>query len=140
MSLMTLGLFVFELASTPFDAVARQTDHRWSAKDRAGGPPAHQYLGPGADTLTIDGVLMPELTGGRAQLDKLREMAAEGKAWILVSGDGRNQGKWMITGLSQRDSHHTTNGLARRMEFSLTLKRYWDDAPEAMGDLKRSLP
>lgn len=139
-SLMTLGLFVFELSSAPFETVARQTEHRWGSKDRAGGPPAHQYLGPGADTLTIDGVLMPELTGGNKTLDKLREMASEGKAWILVSGDGRSQGKWFIASVTQRDSHHTPNGLARRIEFTLSLKRYWDDQPEAMGNLPKSLP
>lgn len=140
MSLMTLGLFVFELKSAPFETVARTTDHRWGEKDRAGAAPAHQYLGPGADSITIEGVLMPELTGGGKQIDKLREMAAEGKAWILVSGDGRNQGKWFIAQVTQRDSHHVENGLPRRIEFTLSLKRYWDDAPEAMGSLPKSLP
>jgi len=138
--LMTLGLFVFELTSAPFETIARQTDHRWASKDRAGGPPAQQYVGPGADAITVDGLLMPELTGGNATLDKLREMAAEGKAWILVSGDGRNLGKFFIGGVSQRESHHTSNGLARRIEFTLSLKRYWDDDPEALGSLPKSLP
>lgn len=139
-TLMTLGLFVFELTSAPFETVGRQTDHRWASKDRAGGPPAHQYLGPGSDAITIDGLLMPEMTGGTKALDKLREMASEGKAWILVSGDGRNQGKWFIASITERGSHHTPNGLARRIEFSLNLKRYWDDDPEAMGSLPKSLP
>jgi phage protein U len=139
-TLMTLGLFVFELTSAPFETVSRQTDHRWAAKDRAGGPPAHQYLGPGADALTIDGVLMPELTGGVAQLSKLREMAAEGKAWILVSGDGHSQGKWFIASVTQKDSHHVANGQPRKIDFTLSLKRYWDDDPEALGSLPKSLP
>lgn len=139
-TLMTLGLFVFELTSAPFERIDRQTDHRWASKDRVGGPPAHQYVGPGADSITVEGVLMPELTGGIPSLDKLREMASEGKAWILVSGDGRNQGKWIITGVTQRESHHVANGLPRRIDFSLALKRYWDDDPDAMGSLPKSLP
>lgn len=140
MSLMTLGLFVFELSSAPFQQLDRQTEQRWASKDRAGGPPAQQYVGPGADTLTVDGVLLPELTGGGRALDKLREMAAEGKAWILVSGDGRNRGKWIITSVSERTSHHVSNGLPRRIEFSLSLRRYWDDDPAGMGALRKSLP
>lgn len=138
--LMTLGLFVFELATAPFESTNRQTAWRWASKDRAAGPPAHQFLGPGADSLTLDGVLMPELTGGIEALDQLREMAAEGKAWILVSGDGRNQGTWFIDGVTEKSSHHLPNGQARRIEFSLSLKRYWDDDTRALGNLVDSLP
>lgn len=139
MPLMTIGLFVFELKTAPFDTTSRQTDQRWSTKDRSVGPPAHQYLGPGTDSLSIDGTLMPELTGGGDQLDKLRDMASEGKAWILVSGDGRNQGKWFIDSIHEKTSHHAENGAARKIDFTLSLKRYWDTDVEAMGNLEDSL-
>lgn len=138
MTLMTLGLFVFELRTALFEQVSRQTDHRWSQQDRAGGPPAHQYLGPGSDTMTIEGLLMPELTGGPQSLERLRQMADQGKAWILIDGSGRHRGKWCISSVSERASHHTATGLARRIEFSLTLQRYWDDDPRALGDLRMS--
>lgn len=139
--LMALGLFVFELKTIPFEGTSRQTEYRWGGKDRAGGPPAHQYLGQGNDTLTIDGVLMPELTGGRKQLDQLRKMAAEGKAWILLSGDGVEQGQYFIERVEEKGSHHLSNGAPRKIEFSVGLKRYWgDDAKSTLGNLPASLP
>jgi uncharacterized protein len=138
--LMALGLFVFSLKTAPFETVTRETGQRWSGNARAAGTIAYQYLGPDDDTLTIDGILMPELTGGIEALDKLREMAAEGKAWILISGDGRNLGRWFIENVGERGTYHAANGLPRRIEFSLALTRYWDDDPAALGTLKASLP
>ncbi len=139
MSLMALGLYVFELPTAPFQQIGRQTAQRWATKDRAAGPPAAQHLGPGADQLTIDGVLMPELTGGSETLDQLRQMADEGKAWILVSGDGEDLGMWFITQVTETGSYHTLNGAPRKIEFQLSLTRYWDEDPEALGDLETSL-
>lgn len=140
MALATLGYFVFELKTAPFATVNRQTDHRWRMQDRAGAAPAAQYLGPGEDTLTIDGTLYPELTGGPVHLDRLRTMASSGKAWILLDGQGRNQGQWFIMSVNETRSYLLGNGLARKIDFSLSLSRYWDAAPSALGSLSDSRP
>lgn len=140
MPLAALGLFTFELATAPWDTLARSTDWRWPSKDRVRAGPAHQFTGPGADTLTIDGALMPELTGGPDDtLDKLRAMASDGKAWILTDGQGRAHGRWFIGQITEKGSHHLANGAPRRIEFTIALHRYWDDDPDAKGELARSL-
>lgn len=146
--LMALGMFVFELRTAPFEQIARHAAWRWAGKERAGGPPAHQYVGRGDETLTIDGVLMPELTGGGKQIDTLRKMADEGKAWILLSGEGAEIGKYFIEQVEDKSSRFLSNGAPRKIEFSLSLKRYWEDEQTAeggtgasmLGDLKQSLP
>ncbi|MFM2041541.1 MAG: hypothetical protein RLY86_117 [Pseudomonadota bacterium] len=138
MQLMALGQFVFSLTTAPLSGYDRQTSHRWETQDRAGAAPATQWLGPGEDTLTLDGALMPELTGGRQHLETLRRMQAQGKAWILIDGQGRNQGRWVITSLTERGSHLLANGEPRRVDFSVTLQRYWDSDPGALGDLADS--
>ncbi len=38
--------------------------------------------------LTLSGVLMPEITGGRLSLLALEQMAEQGKAWPLIEGSG----------------------------------------------------
>lgn len=141
MPLATLGLFVFELKSAPLATLARDTAQRWKTQDRVGKPPAAQWTGPGDDALTLDGVLMPELTGNRARtLDVLRDMAARGKAWSLIDGEGKNQGRWFIEKVTERASGLTLTGQPRKIDFSLSLKRYWDTNPEAFGDLPGSTP
>ncbi len=49
---------------------------------------AGTILGPDNDQLTLSGVLMPEVTGGRLSLLALELMAEQGKAWPLIEGSG----------------------------------------------------
>lgn len=136
--LLSLGLFVFRLQTIPYETLKRTTEYRWSSANRFGKAPAHQFLGPGEDELTIDGKLMPELTGGPVHLEKLREMGNSGKAWILTAGNGDVLGKWFITKIDDNRSHFLSNGLARKIEFTITLKRYGNDDNAQLGNLMDS--
>ncbi|WP_142847073.1 phage tail protein [Telmatospirillum sp. J64-1] len=138
--LMALGLFTFGLNTAPFNELKRSTQERWESRNPVGTGPAYQHLGPGEDSITLDGVLMPELTGDAANLDKLRDMQADGKAWILVSGQGENLGKWFIQSVEETQSHFAGPGLARRISFTLKLTRYWDESSDRLGNLMDSMP
>lgn len=138
--LMSLGLFTFSLQTAPFETIKRQTEQRWESKPRVGNAPALQYLGQGEDTITLDGTLAPELTGGNANLDRLRAMAATGKAWILVSGTGEVLDTWVIKSVEETGTHLRANGKPRLTTFTLTLKRYWDDDQTMLGKLMDSKP
>lgn len=138
--LMALGLFTFGLATAPFETLKRSTAQRWESHNRVDRGAAWQHLGPGADEITIDGVLMPELTGGPRNLNRLRAMADGGRAWILISGTGANLGQWFIQSVEETRSDFAGPGLPRRIAFSLKLSRYWDDAPARLGSLPDSAP
>lgn len=133
--LMSLGLFTFSLATAPFETLKRSTAQRWEAKNRVGRGAAYQWVGPGEDSLTVDGTLMPELTGGPENLDKLREMATEGRSWILTAGTGDVLGRWIILDVQETRSRMLDNGAARKITFSLTLRHYWDDDSAQAGRL-----
>ncbi|MBR9779808.1 MAG: phage tail protein [Rhodospirillales bacterium] len=136
--LLSLGLFVFQLRTMPYEELKRSTEYRWASNNRFGKAPAHQFLGEGEDDLTITGKLMPELTGGPVHLDKLREMAASGKAWILTAGNGDVLGKWFIQRIEDNRSHFISNGDARKIEFTISLKRYGNDDNGQLGNLMDS--
>lgn len=138
--LMSLGLFTFSLATAPFETLKRSTAQRWEAKNRIGRGAAYQWVGPGEDTINVDGTLMPELTGGPDNLDKLREMADSGKSWILTAGTGDVMGRWTIQDVQETRSHMLANGAPRKITFSLTLRRYWDDDEAGAGRLLDSRP
>lgn len=140
MPLMSLGLFAFSLQTAPFETLKRSTAQRWESKNRVGKAPAYQNGGPGDDTITIDGTLAPPLTGGAKNLDKLREMMAGGKVWILTAGTGDVMGKWFITSVEETRSHMLDKGFARKTAFSLSLKHYPDDDVGMLGKLLDSLP
>jgi hypothetical protein len=94
--LMALGLFVFETRSVPYQKLARSTQWRHSSQSRVGQRPAYQFVGPGEDTITLSGTLLPAFTGGQPSLDEIRRMADEGQAWPLIEGTGRQYGLWVI--------------------------------------------
>lgn len=138
--LMSLGLFVFHLGTAPFETIKRTTAQRWVSKERVGQGAAWQWVGPGEDSITLDGTLAPELTGGPDTLDTLRAMADSGKAWILTSGTGDVLGQWIIVSVDETRSHLRTDGSPRKVVFSLALKRYWGSDAAELGDLMDSLP
>lgn len=140
MALAALGLFVFKLKTAPIDTIKRTTAQRWEAKNRVGQGPAWQWVGPGEDTITLDGTLVAGLTGGAGNVDKLREMAAGGKAWILTLGTGDVAGQWFIKSVEETRSNLIGNGQPRKITFSLTLERYWDEDAGKLGKLMDSLP
>lgn len=133
--MMVYGLFVFGLSSAAYQDLQRQTQWRHASQSRVGARPSRQFLGPGNDTITLTGTLLPEFTGGQPHLDELRRLADEGKGWPLIEGTGENYGTYVIESLSERKSRFFRDGAAASIEFDLQLSRIDDDRPELLGTL-----
>jgi phage protein U len=128
--LMALGQFVFSLQTLAFQSLQRQTAWRHAQNSRVGARAASQFLGPGDDTITLPGVVLPEF-GNRISLDELHTMADAGQPLALVDGTGRVYGQWVITDKTETASHFTTLGQPKRIEFSLSLRRVDDNIVES---------
>lgn len=133
--MMVLGLYVFMLRTTPYDSLSYQRSWRHSANQRINRRPTAQFLGPDADSLTLSGTLLPEITGGTLSLTALGQMAEMGKAWPLIEGSGAIYGMFVIEGLSQVKTEFYTNGSARKIDFTLKLRRVDESLPAMFGDL-----
>ncbi|EBS2126755.1 phage tail protein, partial [Salmonella enterica subsp. enterica serovar Thompson] len=99
--MMVLGLYVFMLRTVPYQELQYQRSWRHAANNRVNRRPSTQFLGPDNDSLTLSGVLLPEVTGGRLSLLALELMAEQGKAWPLIEGSGTIYGMFVIESLSQ---------------------------------------
>lgn len=75
--MLVLGGFAFMLQTAPYRTMARTSGYRWQGVDRLGRKPAQQFLGPGADEITLEGEIMPAFGGGASQLDTLRAYGAD---------------------------------------------------------------
>lgn len=139
MSLMSLGLFVFELRTAPIDRIDRQSSYRWAGHAPISGDLSHQFLGRGEDKISLPGVLMPELSGGYSNLDVLRDMASTGKAYLLMRGDGSLVGNYFIRSISDTQTHFLDDGSAQKIEFNLALERYDDGQLDQLGDIGRAV-
>ena len=131
--MLSLGMFVFSLSTLAYQALQRQTNWRHASNSRVGAPPALQFVGRGDDTITLPGIILPELAGSVLSLDALRLMANTGKAWPMVEGTGRIYGLWVIESLSETKTVFFKDGTPRRIEFTLTLKRTDDDRIDLLG-------
>lgn len=131
--MMALGMFVFSLETLAYQEFQRQTEWRHGSTNRIGTNPARQYLGRGDDSITLPGVLLPALAGSQLSLDALRTMADTGKAWPLVEGTGKIYGTWIIESLSETRTLFFRDGQARRIEFTLSLKRIDDGRVDLLG-------
>ncbi|MDR7024240.1 phage tail protein [Pseudomonas peli] len=131
--MMALGMFVFSLHTLAYQELQRQTDWRHPSSSRVGTNPARQYAGRGEDAITMPGIILPELAGSPISLDALRMMADTGKAWPLVEGTGRILGIWVIESVSETRTLFFPDGTARRIEFSISLKRVDDGKVDMLG-------
>ncbi|WP_406706960.1 phage tail protein [Sodalis sp.] len=137
--MMALGMFVFMLHTVPYQEFQHQMAWRHPSNSRIGRRPQSQFLGPDEETVTLSGVLLPEITGGRVSLMALQKMAETGKAWSLIEGNGAIHGMFVIESLSRTKSVFFADGAARRIEFTLTLKRTDENLKEMFGDLSQQL-
>lgn len=131
--MMALGMFVFSLHTLAYQELQRQTEWRHPSSSRVGTNPARQFAGRGDDTLTLPGILLPELAGSLLSLDALREMANTGRAYPMVEGSGRILGLWVIERLSETRTLFFPDGTPRRIEFSLGLTRVDDGRTDLLG-------
>ena len=85
--------------------------------------------------ITLSGVLLPEITGGKISMQLLDAMAAEGKA-PLLEGTGTIYGMFVVNSVSETRTEFFSTGSARRIEFTLTLTRVDESFTAMYGDLQ----
>ncbi|AXI59222.1 oxidoreductase [Pseudomonas kribbensis] len=131
--MMALGMFIFSLETLAYQELQRQTEWRHGSTSRIGTNPSRQFLGRGEDSISMPGVLLPALAGTPLSLDTLRAMADTGKAWPLIEGTGRILGIWVIDNITENKTLFFSDGAARRIEFTIALKRIDDGRVDLLG-------
>ncbi|GAA0832638.1 phage tail protein [Cupriavidus pauculus] len=132
--MMALGLFVFALETAPYQEFQQQIGWRHPSNNRVGRRPSRQFTGLDDETVTLSGVLLPELTGGDNTIEVLRQMGNTGMAFVLIEGSGRYYGMFEIDSLSVTRTLFFKDGKARRIEFSLKLTRVDGQLEQLVGD------
>ena len=134
-SMLTWGQVAFGVSTASIDRLRRRTEYRWPAQARVGRRPSLQSVGPGADKITLDGVMFPGYRGdARLIRDVLAAAAAEGRALLLTEATGRVHGKWALESIDETRSGLFADGAPRRIEYSAVFSHYGDDAPAGRLD------
>lgn len=121
--LLTLGMFVFGMDTMAYSDLQRRITWRHEQSERHLARAASQFVGPGEDTITLAGHLVPEIAGSYGAIDRLIEMADTGEHWELMNGIGVVLGQFRIMGIDQTHVSVMGGGVPRAIEFSIELQR-----------------
>ncbi len=125
--MMALGDFRFSLPTAAYQNLTRTHRWTWAEQQRVGREAALQYTGK-SEAVTLEGVIYPHFKGGLGQVEKMRQQADKAEPLILVDGLGNVWGKYVIEEAEEKQSTHFAQGLARKVDFQLALRRYGEDA------------
>lgn len=120
--MMIFGMFVFSIPTATYQSLQRSTNWRHASNSRYGAAPAYQFTGPGEDTITLDGSIVPEF-GSQLSLTALRLMGNTGKSFPLIAGNGKIYGMWKLDSVDETQTYFFSNGKPRKVEFSLKLSK-----------------
>ena len=142
--MMIYGMFVFQLSTLPHQQIQQSRNWRHVKNERINRSASWQYIGAGDDTITLSGLLYPEITGGEVSLTALTSQAYVGRPWPLSEGVGQIYGMYVITGLNTTRSELDRYGRARKIEFTVTFERVDEDLRErlqssSLGDLANNV-
>lgn len=125
--MMILGVYRFCVSNASYQSLKRQTEYKWQEVGRIGAEPALQFTGKGLETIELEGVIYPQFKGGLRQVTLMRAEAGLGTPLMLISGNGFAFGKWCIASVSENQSVFLKDGSPRKIEFTMTLKKYGED-------------
>jgi phage protein U len=126
--MMALGGYRFALSTAAYQRLRRTTPYSWAEQPRFGREPGLQFTGKGRETVELEGVILPTFQGGLGQLDAMRAEAGRGKPLILTDGRGVAWGKYVIEEISETQTVFLPGGVPKKVEFSLRMSRYGEDA------------
>lgn len=122
--MLALDLFIFEIGTLPYQELRHRFEWRFGESERFRARPAAQFLGPGAETVELQGVLYPgDGIGDYASIETLKDMAKTGTAYVLSAGTGEILGAFTIAGLDLTKGVFFEDGAPRKSDFTLSLVR-----------------
>ncbi len=121
--MLTWGEVAFGVETAAYQALRRAATYRIPAQERIANRPGLQFTGPGEETVSISGVMMPGYRGEPATFEALRAQGAAGTAHKLTSGTGEDLGRWALADVTEERSGLFDDGAARKIAFNARFVR-----------------
>jgi phage protein U len=121
--LYTLGALSIDVAPFNVHDVSENGATEYASKAVVGTEPLLEFVGEGANDMSLSGRLFPRAIGGLDELEILRQMRVSGKPQYMMRGDGKPMGWYAITSVSTRSSYLDGNGIGKQIEVSISMTR-----------------
>ena len=134
-----LGELRFEISDLVFQGLERNFQYRWEAQNRLGRRPAQQFMGPGEETISLEGVIYPNhpmFSKPMASLNKIRSQSMTGQPFRFganVGGQGRNLGRWVVKSIRDKQSYFNQQSSPGKVEFTIEMVEYGADGASFQG-------
>ncbi|WP_253299817.1 phage tail protein [Wolbachia endosymbiont of Chironomus riparius] len=99
-------------------------EKRWSVVECIGKMPSLQNIGQGGESIEVEGIIYLNNLNGLNQLNSMKEAEKDQTPHILVDSLGDVLGRFVIMKLEKKQTSFFPSGLPKKVEFSLSLKRY----------------
>lgn len=130
--LMTLGMFIFGMDSAAYQSLQRSREWRHATSERHGAREAAQYVGPGPESITLAGLIVPELGATYSSLATLGAIADTGDSYPLIDGTGLIFGHYRIVRIDEEHLRIMAGGVPRHVDFRVELQRADDQVGQAV--------
>ncbi len=137
--MMILGVYRFCISNAAYQELTRNSEYKWVEQRRLNNETAIQFIGTGADTMTMQGTIYPQFKGGLRQITAMRAEAGLGIPLMLISGNGSAFGRWCIMTISETQSYFLKDGTPRKITFQLTLKKYGEEKKKGLKGLVQTI-
>lgn len=130
--LYMLGPLRIEVWPFNVESVSATGATDYAVKPVVGAEQPLEFVGEGANEMTLDGFIFPSERDGASalgSLEKLTQMRASGKPQYMMRGDGTPFGWWAIMTVAQKSEHLERDGIGRQVGVSINLRR----APKPSG-------
>ncbi|MCL6230201.1 phage tail protein [Bartonella bilalgolemii] len=124
--MLALGGFIFSIETAAYQVLDMTYDIPWVEQGRLGRKAALQLPAAANAAFSLKGIVYPDFKGGHGQIEHLRQMAHNGPH-ILVTGQGKILGKFVILSVEEKQSVFHYNGTPKKQEFTIKLREYGED-------------
>lgn len=121
--LMALDDFEFSISNRAYQKISRRINGGWSKSDRAGNKPLWQAGKKPTESISISGFYVQSYKGAGTKEDLIELVEAQ-DAVLMVSGDGKYFGEWVITSVSFDETLFLEDGTPLRVDFVINLEEY----------------
>ena len=124
---MILGDFIFSIRGLAHNGVMITSDYKWESVDKVDGLPFFQYLGEKQETIEITGVFYPKFSENYKTISDIKHSNLISKPNNFISDSGEVLGKFIIASIEENQSFFDKDIGAKRIEFSIKLKKISED-------------
>jgi uncharacterized protein len=129
--LLQVGPLMFTIDPLNAHAIERAASTDFAKKSVIGRRKIYEHTGEGDDRYTVHGRLYPFKLGGLGALALAHTIREQGAPQMVVRGDGRVLGWFVITEITERQEYLAGDGVGQLIEIELTMERA--DSPTAQG-------